>query len=235
MAIDFQPWPIKAIDKIRRGFLWRGRKDVQGGHCLVAWEKVCRPTELGGLGISDLRTLGWALRMRWIWLQKTEPNRPWAKLLIQVPDHVCCFFSVAIISKVGNGLNTLFWTDRWLHGQCIADLAPRLYANVSKRRIKKRTVQEALTDWTWVKDIQGALTVGAIVDFLQLWDLLSGFELHPEVEDSHIWRLSSSGQYSAKFAYEGFFLWLHTFCPLWADLENMGTGQMSLLFVAGCT
>jgi hypothetical protein len=43
------------------------------------------------------------------------------------------------------------------------------------------------------------------VDFLQLWDLLSGFELHPGVEDSHIWRLSSGGQYSAKSAYEGFF------------------------------
>ena len=43
MAIDCQPWAIKAVDKIRRGFLWRGQKDVQGGHCLVAWEKVCRP------------------------------------------------------------------------------------------------------------------------------------------------------------------------------------------------
>jgi hypothetical protein len=212
MAIDFQPWAIKAIDKIQRGFLWRGRKDVQGGHCLVAWEKVCRPPELGGLGISDLRTLGWALRMRWIWLQKTEPSRPWAKLPIQVPDHVRSFFLVAIISEVGNGSHTLFWTDRWLHGQCIADLAPRLYATVPKRRIKKFTVHEALTDRTWVKDIQGALTVGAIVDFLQLWDLLSGFELHPEVEDPHIWRLSS-GQYSAKSAYEGFFFGSTFFAP----------------------
>ena len=204
----------QSIDKIRWGFLWRGRKDVQGGHSLVAWEKVCCPPELGGLGISDLRTLGWALRMRWIWLQKTEPNCPWAKLPIQVPDHVLSFFLVAIISEVGNGSHTLFWTDRWLHGQCIVDLAPRLYATVPKRRIKKCTVQEALTDRTWVKDIQGALTVGAIVDFLQLWDLLSGFELHPEVEDPHIWRLSCSGQYSAKSAYEGFFLRLHLFCPL---------------------
>ena len=136
MAIDFQPWAIKAIDKIRRGFLWRGRKDVQGGHCLVAWEKVCCTPELGGLGISDLRTLGWALRMRWIWLQKTEPNRPWAKLPIQVPDHVRSFFLVAIISEVGNGSHTLFWTDRWLHGQCIVDLAPRLYATVPKEKKK---------------------------------------------------------------------------------------------------
>ena len=43
MAVDFPSWAIKAVDKIRRGFLWRGRKDAQGGHCIIAWLKVCRP------------------------------------------------------------------------------------------------------------------------------------------------------------------------------------------------
>jgi hypothetical protein len=28
MAVEFPSWDIKAIDKIRRGFLWRGRKDA---------------------------------------------------------------------------------------------------------------------------------------------------------------------------------------------------------------
>jgi hypothetical protein len=64
MPFDFPLWAIKAVDKIRRGFLWRGRKDAKGGHCLVAWVNVCQPLELGGLGISDLKSLGWALRMR---------------------------------------------------------------------------------------------------------------------------------------------------------------------------
>jgi hypothetical protein len=57
MAVNIPPWAIKAIDKIRRGFLWRGRKEARGGHCLVAWGRVCRPLQLGGFGISSLKEL----------------------------------------------------------------------------------------------------------------------------------------------------------------------------------
>jgi hypothetical protein len=46
MATDLLSWALKAIDKIRRSFLWRGRKEAMGGHCLVAWNKVTRPKEL---------------------------------------------------------------------------------------------------------------------------------------------------------------------------------------------
>jgi hypothetical protein len=35
-------WFIKAIDKLRKAFLWKGRQ-VNGGSCLVAWDKVQRP------------------------------------------------------------------------------------------------------------------------------------------------------------------------------------------------
>jgi hypothetical protein len=70
MALDLPAWVIKAIDRIRRNFLWQGRKEGKGGHCLLAWSNVTRPKEMGGLGISDLWNLGWALRVRWPSLQK---------------------------------------------------------------------------------------------------------------------------------------------------------------------
>jgi hypothetical protein len=85
MALDLPTWAHKAIDKIR-SYFWRGHKEAKGGHCLVAWDRVCRPIEMGGLGISNLKMLGWALRTRWLWLKKLEPHRPWANLEVQVPN-----------------------------------------------------------------------------------------------------------------------------------------------------
>lgn len=115
--------------------------------------------------------------MRWLWLQKTEPNHPWADFNIIVPEQIRAFFSIAVYSEVGDGANTLFWTDRWLHGQSIADLAPRFLAIVPSRRCKKRTVQEALFNRSWDSDILGGLTVGVLSDYLRLWDFLSDFQL----------------------------------------------------------
>ena len=189
MAMDLPPWALKAIDKIRRGFLWRGRKDVKGGHCLLAWSKVTRPPELGGLGISQVQQLGWALRMRWLWLQKTEPNKPWAIFPIKLHHSVKSFFSVAIVSEVGNGRNTLFWTDNWVHGQNLQKLVPHLFEAISVRA-RKRTVLEAVSDLRWVSDIRGALTVNVLAEFLGVWNLIAHLVLQPEVEDIHIWRFS---------------------------------------------
>lgn len=91
-------WVLKAIEKIMRGFIWKGRKDVQGGHCLVGWNQVCRSPDLGGLGIHNHEILGWALNMRWLWLRKTQTDQPWAHLDIQVHPNVAAMFAVSVQS-----------------------------------------------------------------------------------------------------------------------------------------
>jgi hypothetical protein len=35
-ALDLRMWAIKAIEKALRAFLWKGRKEANGGHCLLA-------------------------------------------------------------------------------------------------------------------------------------------------------------------------------------------------------
>ena len=108
IAMSVPKWVIKAIDKIRRAFLWKGRKEINGGSCLVAWEKVARHINLGGLGIPNLHVWSWALQMRCLWFQKTIPSKPWVGL--EIPEHFNSknLYANALLSHVGNGSNTLF-------------------------------------------------------------------------------------------------------------------------------
>lgn len=53
-AMELPPALLKAIEGLRRVFLWNSADRVTGTKCLVAWSAVCRPKEEGGLGIKQL-------------------------------------------------------------------------------------------------------------------------------------------------------------------------------------
>jgi len=59
-------------------------------------------------------------------------------------------------------------------------------------------------DHRWVQDISGGSGI-ALYDFLDVWDLDTIVQLHPNAEDNHRWRFTESNQYSAKSAYVAFF------------------------------
>ena len=79
-------------------------------------------------------------------------------------------FSPPFILSLGMGTKALFWSDRWLEGQSLLELAPCLCNAVGVQAKKKRTVAEALQGNQWIQDISGALTVQVLLEYLQTWD-----------------------------------------------------------------
>ena len=96
-------------------------------------------------------------------------------------------FSLTIIQREHcfQPVSAKFQTSEQGHGLRVADLAPQDFALVPKRRANKRTVKDALNNHSWIYDIQGAITVGVIAEFLDLWDILSEVVLQPTYT-SHI-------------------------------------------------
>ena len=52
-------------------------------------------------------------------------------------------------------------------------------------------LMEAVTAEKWIEDIQGDLSVEALLDFLELSNLISNVELHGGIHDKHIWKFSA--------------------------------------------
>lgn len=160
---------------------------MKGGHCPVSWATATRPLELGGLGIPNLEVMSWALRMRWLWLHKTQPDKPWGLFDVKLREKVQAMFRISVSTILGDGRSTLFWTDRWIGGQAIQNIAPALMQFVHRCGWQKHTVHDALQQNNWMQDIFGGLPVLATWQFLLLTDAISTVLLQQEVEDRHVW------------------------------------------------
>jgi hypothetical protein len=64
-------WLVRAVDKLRHAWLWTADVTCTGGRSKVAWGRVWRPRDLGGPRVLDLVRFNRALRLRWLWLQRT--------------------------------------------------------------------------------------------------------------------------------------------------------------------
>jgi hypothetical protein len=174
MALDLSTWVIKAIDRLWRAFLWKGGKEIKEGTVLLAWRKVTHPKELDGLGLFDLKMSGWALRVRWLWLQKPDPRRSWAVFCFISQRKWFASLDLLCILRLEMVLNTLFWTDRWLHEHCIQELALAVFTSIPRKVTKSRLVKDALPNLSWVQDVHGAISYAFGCSF---WILLRSWKV----------------------------------------------------------
>jgi hypothetical protein len=195
---------LKQLQRIQRAFLWEGGKEANGGSCHVNWDRVCRPTSHGGLGVPDMERTDLALRMRWQWLSRTDDQRAWHGLDLHFPAAERAVFFASTSMAIGNGRTALFWEDRWIGGRAVSELAPQLYDCVPKRRRKTTTVAAGLEANSWARDIHGVLGVHEVGQYLCLWQAIAHTKLAID-SDRLVWKWSPNGVYSAQSCYRALF------------------------------
>ncbi|KAM0823087.1 hypothetical protein ACQ4PT_071122 [Festuca glaucescens] len=204
MALDVDPWFLQAVDKLRRGFLWEGKNEAHAGNCMVAWDAVCTPKYLGGLGLPKLRWMHSALRACWIWLQHIDHSRPWAGFMFAVCADATSMFRASVAITVGSGVNMLFWEDPWINGLSMAALVPEVLKLGRPGVIQHRKVSDGLPHNAWVQDIAGELSVYAVMQFLKLWAAVGVVSPSGDAGE-FVWKWTADGKFMKQSAYCAFF------------------------------
>jgi hypothetical protein len=101
------------------------------------------------LGILDPKLKGMALRLKWLWLYRTDPSCSWGALAFKEDPITVAFFRASTTITVGDGTSMLFWSDPWFDGQDVSKIALELVQVVSKRCWGR------LLNNAWIKDITG--------------------------------------------------------------------------------
>ena len=73
---------VKAIDSLRRNFLWRGNKNEKS-YNLVKWMVVQQCKRYGGLGVRNLKVHNNSLLTKWLWRYNLDDQALWKELIQQ--------------------------------------------------------------------------------------------------------------------------------------------------------
>ena len=197
---------IKDIDRQRKRFLWAGAETLTGGKCKVNWPRSARPKYSGGLGILHLGKFARALRLRWLWRQWSASSD--GSLGDETPCNTTdqLLFAASTTLTIGDGKRALFWSSAWLDGQRPCDVAPHLFA-ISRR--KNRTLQQALLDNNWIRDINlqhHNFSAQHLAEYTHLWQATRRIILRTGTPDNLSWKFEENGEYTTSSAYHAQFI-----------------------------
>lgn len=142
-------WVIKRLNSLSANFLWGSSSNRCKLH-LMSWSRVCKPKEMGGAGILELRSFNIALLGKWLWKLVHNQHQGWCRIVLdryfkrkaimaltgRKTGKISAFwrgvqraagcFRVALNFQSGSGLGVNFWLDRWCGEYNLASHFPAL-------------------------------------------------------------------------------------------------------------
>ncbi|KAJ9545124.1 hypothetical protein OSB04_024831 [Centaurea solstitialis] len=105
----------------------------------VAWHKVLRDKENGGLGVGSLKALNIAMLGKWWWRERTEPNAKWKEVVTRC-------------SQFNNRGNKGVWKGIQSIDNCLGELGINL----------NNLLQRKDNDWSWSLEPNNDFTVSSL-------------------------------------------------------------------------
>nr|GEV84782.1 putative ribonuclease H protein At1g65750 family [Tanacetum cinerariifolium] len=116
-------WKGRCLSFRGRNFLWGGESS-KSKISLIKWEVVCKPKELGGLGVVPLRIKNLSLLAKW-WSKLNSNKESLWKTILQ--NSYCSILKKLITYKCGDGKLISFWNDSWMGNFMLRNKYPQLY------------------------------------------------------------------------------------------------------------
>lgn len=210
--------PKSIIDKLTSmlAAFWWGAEPHQRKIHWVAWERLCLPKDQGGLGFRDLEAFNQAMLAKQAWKVLSQPDSMLARFLKSryFPDgeflsaplglrpsyawrsllHGRELLTKGIIRRVGNGQKTRVWIDKWIDDPVEGMRAPW---------IKNYFFDVNLIASSLIDSSTRLWNPTALCEIFVPGDVQMLLKNQPAVlkEDFYSWKLTRSGQFSVKTAY----------------------------------
>ena len=153
---------------------------------MIAWDKVCTPKAAGGLGVKNLETQNVCLLLKFAYKFLHSGDLPWKNWILHhspLPLHQssntsylakiirASLHTLRGISqcRIGDGLSTFFWLDRWILPEPLATAYPAIYSHHLKHFDLIHTV---LTEGI-ESNLRNRLTSAAAAELVSLNSLLT--------------------------------------------------------------
>lgn len=204
------------LDKLNRNFLWGDTNERKKIH-LLNWKKVCKPKDMGGLGLKRSTDMNCAMLAKASWRIVQKDDGLWSQVFEKkylknksILDsnyniHTGCsstwssvihgakLLRTGIIWRVGNGCTIKFWKDNWTGLGTLSPLA--LHTDFID---EDALVQDFWCHNGWDCELLNACLPSHIVAKI----LTIPISCDANVGDKIIWNPTSNGNFSVRSAYD---------------------------------